>query len=184
MNFSLTPEQQATRDAIFRLLRADGSLGDAYWLERDRKGGFPVEFFDAIARDGWLGIAMPQSYGGAGLGVTEAALLMQAIAESGAGMAGASAIHLNIYGLNPVVVFGTDGISDAYKSIEAGELTGTVDSFPVLTGEVAMEVALRLVSGQKLPRVVATPQALITKDNIKEYQSDDVRSVLMKAAGK
>jgi ribose transport system substrate-binding protein len=83
-----------------------------------------------------------------------------------------------------VVVFGTDGISDAYKSIEAGELTGTVDSFPVLTGEVAMEVALRLVSGQKLPRVVVTPQALITKDNIKEYQSDDVRSVLMKAAGK
>jgi ribose transport system substrate-binding protein len=83
-----------------------------------------------------------------------------------------------------VVVFGTDGISDAYKSIEAGELTGTVDSFPVLTGEVAIEVALRLVSGQKLPRVVATPQALITKDNIKEYQSDDVRSVLMNAAGK
>ncbi len=65
-----------------------------------------------------------------------------------------------------VVVFGTDGISDAYKSIAAGELTGTVDSFPVLTGEVAMEVALRLVAGQKLPRVVATPQALITKDNI------------------
>ena len=83
-----------------------------------------------------------------------------------------------------VVVFGTDGISDAYKSIEAGELTGTVDSFPVLTGEVAMEVALRLVWGQKLPRVVATPQALITKDNIKDYQGDDVRSVLMKAAGK
>ncbi|MDK4728712.1 sugar ABC transporter substrate-binding protein [Rhizobium phaseoli] len=83
-----------------------------------------------------------------------------------------------------VVVFGTDGISDAYKSIEAGELTGTVDSFPVLTGEVAMEVALRLVSGQKLPRVVATPQALITKDNIQDYQSGDVRSVLMKAAGK
>lgn len=83
-----------------------------------------------------------------------------------------------------VAVIGTDGISDAYKSIEAGELTGTVDSFPVLTGEVAMEVALRLVSGQKLPRVVATPQALITKDNIKDYQGDDVRSVLMKAAGK
>ncbi|EGE61337.1 UNVERIFIED_ORG: ribose transport system substrate-binding protein [Rhizobium esperanzae] len=83
-----------------------------------------------------------------------------------------------------VVVFGTDGISDAYKSIKAGELTGTVDSFPVLTGEVAMEVALRLVSGQKLPRVVATPQALITKDNIEDYQGGDVRSVLMKAAGK
>ncbi len=85
-----------------------------------------------------------------------------------------------------VVVFGTDGISDAYKSIAAGELTGTVDSFPVLTGEVAMEVALRLVAGQKLPRVVATPQALITKDNINDFQGEgvDVRSVLMKAAGK
>ncbi|MDH6265857.1 ribose transport system substrate-binding protein [Rhizobium sp. SG_E_25_P2] len=85
-----------------------------------------------------------------------------------------------------VVVFGTDGISDAYKSIAAGELTGTVDSFPVLTGEVALEVALRLVSGQKLPRVVATPQALITADNYKEFQGapDDVRAVLMKAAGK
>ena len=65
-----------------------------------------------------------------------------------------------------VAVFGTDGISDAYASIRAGELTGTVDSFPVLTGEVAMEVALRLVAGQELPRVVATPQALITKDNV------------------
>ncbi|WP_029874871.1 sugar ABC transporter substrate-binding protein [Rhizobium leguminosarum] len=84
-----------------------------------------------------------------------------------------------------VVVFGTDGISDAYKSIAGGELTGTVDSFPVLTGEVAMEVALRLVAGQKLPRVVATPQALITKDNINDFQGEgvDVRSVLMKAAG-
>ena len=94
MNFSLTPEQQAIRDAILKLLRADGPLGDAYWLERDRSGGFPVEFFDAVARDGWLGIAMPQSCGGAGLGITEAAILMQAIAESGAGMAGASAVHL------------------------------------------------------------------------------------------
>ena len=84
-----------------------------------------------------------------------------------------------------VVVFGTDGISDAYASIKAGELTGTVDSFPVLTGEVAMEVALRLVAGQKLPRVVATPQALITKDNVADFQGEgiDVRAVLMKAAG-
>jgi ribose transport system substrate-binding protein len=85
-----------------------------------------------------------------------------------------------------VAVFGTDGISDAYKSIAAGELTGTVDSFPVLTGEVAMEVALRLVAGQKLPRVVATPQALITSDNIKDFQGtpDEVRALLMKAAAK
>jgi ribose transport system substrate-binding protein len=86
--------------------------------------------------------------------------------------------------LGKVAVFGTDGISDAYKSIEAGELTGTVDSFPVLTGEVAMETALRLVAGQKLPRVVATPQALITKDNLATYKGEgvDIRAVLMKDA--
>jgi ribose transport system substrate-binding protein len=86
--------------------------------------------------------------------------------------------------LGKVAVFGTDGISDAYKSIAAGELTGTVDSFAEMTGEVAMETALRLVAGQKLPRVVATPQALITKDNISKYSGDgvDIRAVLMKDA--
>ncbi|MBZ5762604.1 substrate-binding domain-containing protein [Rhizobium sp. VS19-DR104.2] len=85
-----------------------------------------------------------------------------------------------------VAVFGTDGISDAYKSIKDGELTGTVDSFPVLTGEVSLETALRLVAGQKVPRVVATPQALITKDNIARYQGDDtaIRAVLMEDAAK
>jgi acyl-CoA dehydrogenase len=108
MDFTLSAEQQAIRDATFKLLDASGPLGDDYWRERDREGGFPHAFFDAIARDGWLGIAMPQQYGGAGLGITEAAILMQAIAESGAGMAGASAIHLNIFGLNPVVVFASD----------------------------------------------------------------------------
>lgn len=80
-----------------------------------------------------------------------------------------------------VVVFGTDGISDAYASIRAGELTGTVDSFPVLTGEVAMEVALRLLGKQDLPRVVSTPQALITKDNAESFavKGDALRKVLL-----
>lgn len=76
-----------------------------------------------------------------------------------------------------VVVFGTDGISDAYAAIRAGDLTGTVDSFPVLTGEVAMEVALRLLAGQALPRVVATPQALITKDNIETFATSDMAAL-------
>ena len=82
-----------------------------------------------------------------------------------------------------VVVFGTDGISDAYASIRAGDLTGTVDSFPVLTGEVAMEVALRLMAGQDLPRVVATPQALITADNIETYATDDMAALRAGADG-
>lgn len=79
-----------------------------------------------------------------------------------------------------VAVFGTDGTSDAYASVRAGDLTGTVDSFPVLTGEVALEAALRIVAKQALPRVVATPQALITKANVDRYkgQGVDVRAVL------
>lgn len=86
--------------------------------------------------------------------------------------------------LGKVAVFGTDGISDAYASIRAGELTGTVDSFPVLTGEVALEAALRIVAKQDLPRVVATPQALITKDNLERYKGKDVdvRAVLTQDA--
>ncbi|MCR9237024.1 MAG: substrate-binding domain-containing protein [Alphaproteobacteria bacterium] len=81
-----------------------------------------------------------------------------------------------------VAVFGTDGVSDAYASIRSGDLTGTVDSFPALTGEIAMEVVLRLLDGQDLPRVVATPQALITKDNVEDYATTDMaalRKILM-----
>jgi ribose transport system substrate-binding protein len=76
-----------------------------------------------------------------------------------------------------VAVIGTDGISDAYASIRAGDLTGTIDSFPVLTGEVAMEVVLRLLAGQEIPRVVATPQALVTADNIDDYATDDMAAL-------
>src|SRR2546425_2252683 len=104
MDFSFSAEQERIREAIAKLCTR---FGDDYWLERDREGGFPADFHQALARDGWLGIAMPQEYGGAGLGITEAALMMQAIAESGAGFSGASAVHMNIFGLNPVVVFGT-----------------------------------------------------------------------------
>src|SRR5262249_50655563 len=79
-----------------------------YWLKKDKEGGFPQDFYKAMANAGWLGIAMPEEYGGAGLGITEAALLMQTVAESGAALQGASAIHLNIFGPNPIVVFGTE----------------------------------------------------------------------------
>jgi ribose transport system substrate-binding protein len=72
-----------------------------------------------------------------------------------------------------VAIFGTDGISDAYNSIKRGELTGTVDSFPILTGEVAMEVTLRLIGGQTISRVVSTPQALITKENVENFSIKD-----------
>jgi len=105
MEFSFSEEQLAIRAAIEKIC---ARFDSQYWLKKDTEGGFPEDFHQALARDGWLGVAMPEQYGGAGLGITEAALMMQAIAESGAGMSGASAVHLNIFGLNPVVVFGTD----------------------------------------------------------------------------
>jgi acyl-CoA dehydrogenase len=104
LNFSFTPEQERIREAVAKLCER---FPDEYWLKRDRDGGFPADFHQACARDGWLGIAMPEEFGGAGLGITEAAVMMQAIAESGAGFSGASAVHMNIFGLNPAVVFGT-----------------------------------------------------------------------------
>ncbi len=97
-------DELAIREAILRLCE---QFDAEYWLRRDREGGFPEEFVAAIAEGGWLGIAMPEEVGGAGLGITEASIMMQAIAESGAGFSGASAVHLNIFGLNPVVVAGT-----------------------------------------------------------------------------
>lgn len=105
MDFSFTPDQLALRDAVQQIC---ARYPDEYWLERDRDGVFPHPFHAELARDGWLGIAMPQDYGGAGLGMTEAALMMQTISASGAGFSGASAVHMNIFGLNPVVVFGSD----------------------------------------------------------------------------
>jgi acyl-CoA dehydrogenase len=105
MDFSLTPEQESIRESIGRICR---DFDDAWWLEKDRQGGFPHEFFDAMAASGWLGICIPEAYGGSGLGITEASIMARAIAESGAGMSGASAVHINIFGLNPVVVFGNE----------------------------------------------------------------------------
>ena len=105
MDFGLSEEQEAIRDAVARIC---AGFDDAYWLKRDKEGGFPLDFYDALAREGWLGICTAESYGGAGLGITEAAIVMRTIAESGAGLSGASAVHINIFGLNPVAVFGTE----------------------------------------------------------------------------
>ncbi|MGE0485440.1 MAG: acyl-CoA dehydrogenase family protein [Gammaproteobacteria bacterium] len=105
MHFSFSEDQVAIRDAITRLCE---DFDADYWLDCDNTGRFPQAFVDAICAGGWFGVAMPEAYGGSGLGITEAAIMMQAVAESGAGMSGASAIHLNIFGLNPVVVFGSE----------------------------------------------------------------------------
>jgi acyl-CoA dehydrogenase len=104
MDFELSAEQAQIREEVLRLC---ARFDETYWLEHDRSGVFPEDFYAAMAEGNWLGIAMPEEYGGAGLGITEAAIMMQAVAESGACMSGASAIHINIFGLNPVIVYGT-----------------------------------------------------------------------------
>jgi len=105
MDFALNGDQLAIRDAVKKLA---ARFDAGYWRRRDASGEFPDDFHKAFAEAGWLGIAMPQEFGGAGLGIVEAALLMMTVAESGAGFSGCSAIHMNIFGLHPVVVFGTE----------------------------------------------------------------------------
>ncbi len=104
MDFALSPEQESIRGSVAKLCER---FDDAYWLARDEDGVFPHALHQAMAEDGFLGMCIPQEYGGAGLGITEAAIMMQAVAQSGAAMSGASAVHMNIFGLNPVVMFGT-----------------------------------------------------------------------------
>jgi acyl-CoA dehydrogenase len=105
MDFSLTSEQEAVRDSVGKVC---ADFDDAYWLERDRTGEFPDEFRAAMVAGGWLGITMPEQYGGAALGVTEAALMMHEVAGSSGAMAAASAVHINLFGPHPIVVFGSD----------------------------------------------------------------------------
>jgi acyl-CoA dehydrogenase len=100
---------KAQEDQLSEIRSAVGQLCSKfdwnYWRVKDRDGGFPEEFYQAIAAQGWLGVAIPEALGGSGLGILEAATVMQMVAESGGGMSACSAIHLNIFGINPVVVF-------------------------------------------------------------------------------
>ncbi|KAK3711301.1 hypothetical protein LTR37_009681 [Vermiconidia calcicola] len=97
-----TDEQLTVRDAIFKVCE---QFPDDYWMERDISGEYPHELHAALAKDGWLGIALPESLGGGGLGISEATMMMQTIAESGAGLAGAQSIHANVYATQPVMKF-------------------------------------------------------------------------------
>jgi acyl-CoA dehydrogenase len=102
MDFDLSQEQRAIREAVARIC---ARFDDAYWLERERTGTFPDDFAAEIAKGGFYGVTMPEEYGGSGLGITEASLVMQEIGRYGA--AASSSVHINIFGLQPVVGFGT-----------------------------------------------------------------------------
>src|ERR1700682_3104526 len=101
MSFALTAEHLEIREAVARLA---ARFGDDYWLAKDTEGACPHEFHRAMAEAGWLGVAMPEEHGGSGLGITEAAVVMQAVAQSGAGFSGASAVALKIFWLPHVGV--------------------------------------------------------------------------------
>ena len=105
MDFSISEDHRAIRDGVSAVVK---SFDDAYWLARDDDGEFPKAFHRAMADAGWLGITMPQEYGGAGLGVTEAAIMLHEVASHGGGMAAASTVHINLFGPHPIVVVGTD----------------------------------------------------------------------------
>lgn len=117
--FWLSDEQEAIVESVTRLC---AGFDAEYWRRTDETGEFPEAFVAAMAKGGWLGTAMPAELGGAGLGLTEAALVMQAVAQSGAGFSGASAMHLNIFGPMPIVRFGDEELRNrAIPRLISGE---------------------------------------------------------------
>ncbi|MGB0437676.1 MAG: acyl-CoA dehydrogenase family protein [Mycobacterium sp.] len=120
MSFELTDDQELIRRSVAELA---GRFDEQYWMQKDLAHEFPGEFYDAIAKGGWLGMTIPEQYGGHGLGLTEATLLLEEVARSGAAMNGASAIHLSIFGMQPVVKHGSDELkASTLPRIVDGEL--------------------------------------------------------------
>lgn len=107
MNFELTQDQELIRRSVAELA---AKFDDQYWMDKDQAHEFPTEFYDAVARGGWLGLTIPTEYGGHGLGITEATIVVEEVAKSGGAMNAASSIHLSIFGMQPVVVHGSDDL--------------------------------------------------------------------------
>jgi len=105
MNFDTPEEHQLIRDAV-RKVCAD--FPDDYWSACDTEQRFPWAFYEAMAAGGWIGIAIPEAYGGSGRGITEASLVLEEVAASGAAMNGATPLHLSMFGMHPVVRHGSE----------------------------------------------------------------------------
>ncbi|WP_345496535.1 acyl-CoA dehydrogenase family protein [Nocardia callitridis] len=120
MSFDLTEDQKLISTSVAELLQR---FDDRYWMAKDQAHEFPTEFYDALASGGWLGIAIPEEYGGHGLGITEASLLLEQVARSGGGMNAATAIHLSIFGMHPVAVHGSEELKRrTLPRVAAGDL--------------------------------------------------------------
>ncbi|MDE3204946.1 MAG: acyl-CoA/acyl-ACP dehydrogenase [Acidobacteriota bacterium] len=120
MDFNPVEDSEAIRLAV-RQLCAD--FDDAYWRSCDEEHRFPYEFYEAMATNGWIGIAIPEQYGGGGRGITEASIVLEEVAASGAAMNGATAIHLSIFGMNPVIKHGSEELKARYlPRVATGDL--------------------------------------------------------------
>ncbi|ORA81084.1 acyl-CoA dehydrogenase [Mycolicibacter kumamotonensis] len=120
MSFELTEDQQLIRQSVAELA---AKFDDHYWMTKDLAHEFPREFYDAIAGGGWLGMTIPEEFGGHGLGITEATILAEEVARSGGGMNAASSIHMSIFGMQPVVVFGSEEMkAETLPRIAHGDL--------------------------------------------------------------
>ena len=111
MDFEQTEEHQLIRDAIKKICQ---DYPDDYWLKCDNEHTFPWDFYNTLAEAGWIGIAIPDAYGGSGRGITEASIVLEEVAASGAAMNGCSGIHLSIFGMHPVVKYGSDVMKQKY----------------------------------------------------------------------
>lgn len=120
MNFELTQDQELIRRSVAELA---AKFDDQYWMDKDQAHEFPTEFYDAVARGGWLGLTIPTEYGGHGLGITEATIVVEEVAKSGGAMNAASSIHLSIFGMQPVVVHGSDDLkARTLPRVAAGDI--------------------------------------------------------------
>jgi acyl-CoA dehydrogenase len=152
-----TETQLTVRDGVAQIC---SKFPNTYWQEHDQQEKDPTEFHAALASDGWLGIALPESLGGSGLGISEATIMMQTIAESGAGMAGAQAIHANVYATQPLARFGTaEQLSSTIPNIVSGkwrvcfgvtEPNSGLDTLRLSTTATKQSDGSYRVSGQKI----------------------------------
>lgn len=120
MDFTDVPEHALIREGVAAVC---SKYGDEYWRECDSTHTFPWDFYRDMANAGWVGIAIPEKYDGAGAGIAEASIVLEEIAASGAAMNGATALHLSIFGMNPVVKHGDDALKARYlPRIASGDL--------------------------------------------------------------
>jgi acyl-CoA dehydrogenase len=120
MDFALTDEQELIRDAVARVCKG---FPDEYWAEKDTKHEFPWDFYNAMSEAGWIGVAIPEAYGGSGRGITEASIVLETVAASGAAINGATPLHLSMFGMEPVVKYGSEEMKQKYlPRVASGEM--------------------------------------------------------------